>query len=182
MAESLPILRRTTVGTWSSSQVVHPEWIKSAISQNFAYLEISAYVLNDLVDEGEIPPFAEEPTSTRLSRAVSGNNARTTDAAEDNKQKRRHSAIDFSFSALDRRPSKKARIQTPEKDDVSIYSPTISSSPSSSTSEQSVIRLVQERPQLKLARLSKQYNPVELFERQIVRQILPGAVRPAPTR
>ncbi|KAL1718088.1 hypothetical protein EV715DRAFT_201777 [Schizophyllum commune] len=166
------------------SQVVHPEWIKSAISQNCAYLEISAYVLNDLVDEGEIPPFAEEPATTRLSRAGSHNIARATHATDDNKQKRRHSAIDFSFSALDRRPSKKARIQTPEKNDASVYSPTISSSPSSSTSEQSVIRLIQgrPRPQMKLARLSKQYNPVELFERRITRQILPGAVRPAPAR
>ncbi|KAI5895695.1 uncharacterized protein SCHCODRAFT_02497249 [Schizophyllum commune H4-8] len=162
------------------AQVVHPEWIKSAISQNCSYLEISAYVLNDLVDEGEIPPYAEEPASTRLSRAGSRNHARATDAAQDNKQKRRHSAIDFSFSALDRRPSKKARIKTPEKDDTSVYSLTISSSPSSSTSEQSVIRLVQERPrpQMKLPRLSKQYNPVELFERRITRQIMPGGVRP----
>ncbi|KAL1703418.1 hypothetical protein EV121DRAFT_207950, partial [Schizophyllum commune] len=167
------------------SQVVHPEWIKAAVSQNFAYLEISAYVLNYLVDEGELPPYAEEYANARLSRGGSSrNNARANDAAEDNKQKRRHSAIDFSFSALDRRPSKKARIQTPEKDDVSINSPTISSSPSSSTSEQSVIRLVQERPrsQMTLPRLSKQYNPVELFERRITRQILPGAVRPAPAR
>ncbi|KAI4526147.1 hypothetical protein K525DRAFT_189909 [Schizophyllum commune Loenen D] len=169
---------------WSSLQVVHPEWIKSAISQNCSHLEISAYVLNDLVDEGEIPPYAEEYAHARLSRVGSRNNARSTGTAEDSKQKRRHSAIDFSFSALDRRPSKKARIQSPEKDDSSVYSPTISSSPSSSTSEQSVIRLIQgrPRPQMKLARLSKQYNPVELFERQIVRQILPGAVRPAPTR
>ncbi|KAL1740702.1 hypothetical protein HDZ31DRAFT_46972, partial [Schizophyllum fasciatum] len=156
--------------------VLHPKWIAAAISQNFAVLEISAYILNaDLVDEGEIPSLDVDRRS--LPSRSSGEDSRKRNHAEKlariNSQKRRRSALEFSFSALDRRPNKKARIGSRQKA-LSLYSAK-SSSTTTSASEECVTPVIRDDLPPRLPRRSKQHDPAVLFEKKIIRQSWPAS-------
>lgn len=154
-----------------------------AIAQNFAYTELSDYLLNGLVDEGEIPLVDQSRSSppTPCPPERSTVQDRSSHTAQVNNQKRRRSALDFSFSALDRRPTKKTRLASPHATEASICS-FQSPSLASSRSDQLPARLADnhERVIARLPRLAKTCDPVELFASRITLREAPRHVLSRP--